>query len=619
MAEMKKVPIVESIADGESDPETSDHMSSQEEDLCSDSETTITDSGQEEEEEVHKPKLNPLNLGSSGPMEEESLQSPLDIFLSAAEALSNTVPSEVALHDHTYSCPPLDIQGGSGLQLIAAAAAVVSPSLSRTTWTSTSNNKVTPLSHNVKAPRGRPPSTQKRNAGNPQKISPSFLTPTSGVSLNVPLQDVKPTLRGRSRSAPTEKPRSCIPQKNPALPSPLVLKGATKLFTTVQQPMRAGQSPLSYSRTKDGGTVVSLKSSSHSLDKLVNVATIGSTHDLQKQQFTTTPILQSKNVSNRSRENTNSNNNPVLELNLGSMALLLAAGGNNQQATLLLPQSSLFNNKHTLALLHSNNRSETDTSSSFTVTKQSPTISIDLSKTTMDNSSIPIVTPMRSQSNKQTFTLSLSKPPTITLPVTSKVCSSAPATPVATPTTPVTPPTTDDLSNLNLLSNLVVGLSSTKPQSLSKSSTITTSSTPSTNSWKKHPNESTRTKPVSSYSNSTQQSVMLYTRSLPLNSEAPQEEEDHLEYATRGIDELTRLLGGANNPNNTNNGLADGKQQPLVWSPDDLLCNPFTCDEGTKCINNTSPLITVNSTNSFVTGRTPANNILTELASHSTN
>ena len=641
MAEMKKVAtatIVQSVEEEEGSVSSgcgsSDHASSDE----SDSETTITDSGQEEgdEEEVGVSRPAPLKLNSRSSLDTEPVQSPLDIFLSAAEALSNTVPSEVALHDHTYSCPPLDIQGSSGLQLIAAAAAVVSPGLSRTSYSGgggAGGNKV-PLSHSVKAPRGRPPSTQKRNNTSSQKIGPAYLTPTNGAAQSVLLQDLKPALRGRSRSAPTDKPRPQIPQKT--IPSPLLLKGGTKIFAT-PQPLKASGNPLTY--TRGNQEFVSLKATPTSGNSIDTFARNQSDHSkLVANNSVITPITaHSKGVATRTKD---TNSNPVLELNL---ALLLAAGGSNQQATLLLPPSSLFN-KHTLAVLHSggltgDNTLTIDTPTSFTIAKHTtPTISIDFSKSDNNHTPIPLVAPVRSTPTvhkQQTLTLSLAtnkvRPlPSTVAPPTALSRRTVSKTPNSAPVTPITTPTTDDLSNLNLLSNLVAGMSNKSssnatPKATSVNSSADTPTKPiapptkpvTTNQW---PKSSKETKlplgggPASTY-NSAQQSLMLYTRSLPLNSThcaTPPEEEDHLEYATRGIDELTRLLGGSDRPHPP--AVKSGKG---LWSPDELLCNPFTSQGGgAQCVPPATILGTV--TTSDTAAGFPTT-ILTELAaSHST-
>lgn len=127
----------------------------------------------------------------------------IDLLFSAAEALASVdssngivgISTKVALHDHTYSKPTgsltADFQGTSGLSLIAAAAAVVSPTMS------SSPTGKSPLLSPVKAPRGRPPSSTKRNSAISTKLGPTFLSP-AGPSMHISLTDTK-SYRGRGR------------------------------------------------------------------------------------------------------------------------------------------------------------------------------------------------------------------------------------------------------------------------------------------------------------------------------------------------------------------------------------------------------------------------------------
>ena len=181
------------------------------------SESTITDSG--EETEISTVSVPPpqggkgvsrsvkrANRASTSSYRTEEA---VGLFISAAEALDNMVPVEIALHDHDYALPPdalinnVDLQGSSGLSLIAAAAAVVSPSFPRT------SGKSSPVLSPVRAPRGRPPNTQRRSGSNStSKLLPNFLSP-AGSSSSVLLTDLKsPTFRNRTRSAPTDRPKS---------------------------------------------------------------------------------------------------------------------------------------------------------------------------------------------------------------------------------------------------------------------------------------------------------------------------------------------------------------------------------------------------------------------------
>lgn len=129
----------------------------------------------------------------------------IDLLFSAAEALASVdssngivgISTKVALHDHTYSKPTgsltTDFQGTSGLSLIAAAAAVVSPTMS------SSPTGKSPLLSPVKAPRGRPPSSTKRNSAVSTKLGPTFLSP-AGPSMHISLTDTK-SYRGRGRGS----------------------------------------------------------------------------------------------------------------------------------------------------------------------------------------------------------------------------------------------------------------------------------------------------------------------------------------------------------------------------------------------------------------------------------
>lgn len=691
MAEMKKASTLPSPASikktsdkkphplapqGESEEESEGSESEdedEEEEEETDSETTLTDSGSEE----LKPKeFKPLRFSSSSldHVNPEPLQSPLDIFLSAAEALSNTVPVEIALHDHTYSRPPMDLQGSSGLQLIAAAAAVVSPGLAKTA--SSSSGKSSGFSLSNKAPRGRPPSQQKRGSGYPhQKLAPTFLTPTSGTSHNINL-DLKPTLRARSRSAPTDKLRPQVPLtaagKNlvtyPQVPtgkghhshcitSGSGFRGSTggmagKDINLIANSgiLRSSSSPASSSSSSSSSvpTSTSFIGVTNGHNSLVDGISASSptvhTHVGSDGISRLSYPLVSSSSSSKSHQR---RDGPVFELNLGNlgnMALLLAATGSNQQAALLLPPSTILN-KQTLAVLQGGSVCLSDSGSSTTFSidtsslttnggsgrlaradhKELTSLSVGkggvlLSTTPTPSSvggsvkgSVPLhfstslaVKDVGTSMSPLPATLSMVKNNSSSNPVLYNPSSSSEATvPVsagntpkqdgplrnlATPTT--TPTSPGDFSNLNLLSNLVAGLSK-KPDHVphSISSVVTTPTTPPTKpnllnfrkatdekvDLRRPPEGGHRLAPPTSSSYQTissQQSLMLYARSLamPLNSSSTSspEEIDHLEYATRGISELSKLLGGADN------GLdAAPPSKVASWSPDELLCNPF--------------------------------------------
>ena len=198
----------------------------------SESESTITDSCPEEPVPL-KSLVRPPTPSKDPPQSHEN-HHPLEAMITAAEMLmegkSSAVPLEVALHDHNYALPSaqllstMDVQGTSGLSLIAAAAAVVSPSLSRGNSNTGKGSVVSP----VKAPRGRPPSTQKRGGGSggsggagggggghyANKLAPTLLSP-AGSSSYVPLTDGKTSMRSRTKSAPMERPKLPLQCRSP--------------------------------------------------------------------------------------------------------------------------------------------------------------------------------------------------------------------------------------------------------------------------------------------------------------------------------------------------------------------------------------------------------------------
>ena len=525
----------------------------------SDNEAISSDSDIEESEELSDGSETTLTDSEPDDTKLNDIQSPLDIFLSAAEALSNTIPVEIALHDHTYSRPPMDIQGNSGLQLIAAAAAVVSPNL--TTKVSSHKSPLT-LSTN-KAPRGRPPSQQKRNYCS-QKLAPSFLTPTSGASQNVLLQDFKPTMRGRSRSAPTEKLRPPIPSQKPLLSTSVlsVKSNHTPSTKVTSHSNMGGVNTVQYIRNSSS-TSTSTSTSTRSINsnginnssdtKLIGLS---SAVDTRYTSTSTSTTSTSVNKAQQRKDGT------ILELNLGNMALLLAATGNNQQAALLLPQSSILN-KQTLAVL----QGMSDTTATINI---DPSVLVTNGNKSSCTTKDTIMSTVKFTKKKDVHANS-SDVPTHTTGSTSNASSD------------------HDLTNLNLLSNLVAGLpkksdsteSSTNSTSTNTSTTVPLSKPVSLSFKKQEDKQDTIRKPDVPFpahnTTQTQQSLMLYTRSLsmPLQSAGNLPDEDHLEYATREISELSKLLCGTGD-----NGLETPPTETpptrnSQWSPDDLLCNPF--------------------------------------------
>ena len=261
------------------------------------SESTITDSGPEDAagatHSLHGARGRRVEGSVGSPLGQQSSENgAFDLFISAAEALNHTVPPEVALHDHSYALAPIssmELQGSSGLSLIAAAAAVVSPTLSRSAGTGKF-----PAIPPVRAPRGRPPNTQRRGANSSScKLAPTLLSP-AGNSIYVPLTDTtKSSFRSRARSAPSDRPRIQLPRTGP---SNLRYSISSKAGG-ISRPILP---PASYSRPKEGslpagtpGKTSALKSmmasrtqqsssSNAAFETLVNVAVAASPAELPK-------------------------------------------------------------------------------------------------------------------------------------------------------------------------------------------------------------------------------------------------------------------------------------------------------------------------------------------------
>lgn len=286
-----KAPSPEDAVDSENTDSASETEHSGNE---SETESTQTDSSQENTPSQPPHQATRSNRKKPNFVQRRTSEEALDLFIIAAEALNKIVPLEVALHDHTYARPPnslmnsVDLQGTSGLSLIAAAAAVVSPTLSR----SAGSGKLPSLSP-VRAPRGRPPNSQKRgNSSSSSKLAPTLLSPAGSCS-SVLLTDVKtPTLRGRTRSAPTDRPRASTFQfsRTPNLARISMSSGNRSIVGGT----RGIMPPASYSRQKDLTGASSLKSmiasqpqqasdgSNARFEALVNVAVAASPAELPK-------------------------------------------------------------------------------------------------------------------------------------------------------------------------------------------------------------------------------------------------------------------------------------------------------------------------------------------------
>lgn len=200
----------------------------------------------EEEEEVvahkHNFSLSRTHFPTSDSVLHRCSEDSLDVLFSAAEIVEGAVSADLALHDHTYALPHdilyhnMDMSATSGLSLIAAAAAVVSPTLS-------SSSGASPLFTPVKAPRGRPPNSSKRSSLN-QRLQPTYLSP-AGPGLQVTLTDQRVAgLRGRSRSTGTNvrppMPQQVSPSSTPLSkmqPAKCVLTAQPKPATPLNLPM----------------------------------------------------------------------------------------------------------------------------------------------------------------------------------------------------------------------------------------------------------------------------------------------------------------------------------------------------------------------------------------------
>ena len=212
---------------------------------------------------------------------------------------------EVALHDHTYTLPTshlinsMDLNATSGLSLIAAAAAVVSPSLSKSTGGGGGGGggglggKMSSSLSPVKAPRGRPPSSQKRgNSHSVTKLAPSQLTP-AGNSTYVPLTDSKTTLKNRTRTtAPSDRTRS-IQSSRMHHPLPRIPVTATNNTSSSSSALSASSSARRAVMSSKHSFSPSLKSmivsqpqpsSNAAFETLVNVAVAAHPAELPKTQ-----------------------------------------------------------------------------------------------------------------------------------------------------------------------------------------------------------------------------------------------------------------------------------------------------------------------------------------------
>ena len=516
-----------------------------------------------------------------------------DIFISAAEALNNIVPPEIALHDHNYALAPLnsvDLQGTSGLSLIAAAAAVVSPTLSR----SAGSGKFPAVSP-IRAPRGRPPNTQRRGSGGSScKLSPTFLSP-AGSSIYVPLTDTtKSSFRSRARSAPSDRPRLQLR----AGPSNLRYSISSKAGSP-----RPILPPASYTRGKDSpaagqGGSPSLKSmiasrpqhgnsSNAAFETLVNVAVAASPAELPKttptHQPTATLSISFQNASLSSAPSTPASSGPTLSegtysidmnqamINILSLAQLTqgpassssAATGKTTQQLLLTPgigsQASGFLGT---IVSQSNHNSASGTGKPpnpstvnvlighLTSGAASPSPSTGSESSTSSRSS-PAVPPdpkplQRTLSGKTSSASSASKPPTT-----------------------VGQSSSEDLSNLNLLSSLVAvvaGSQTTPPHSSHAKHTSTASTRSSTPNYSFAKTPSPNFSPLTVASVSTPKSSAFKATDLPVASSSTVKQKENCtrtKIQDKSSPNLSSLVNSDHNPRSSSLRGTTANSSPL--------------------------------------------------------
>ena len=482
----------------------------EEEEEESGSESTITDSSPEDATTVsghssvrqswksHISSMSPSHSSQTG-----SEKGALELFISAAEALNNVVPTEVALHDHNYALAPLnsvDIQGSSGLSLIAAAAAVVSPTLSR----SAGSGKFPAVSP-VRAPRGRPPNTQRRgSSGSTCKLSPTLLSP-AGTSIYVPLTDTtKSSFRSRARSAPSDRPRIQLSRAGPSN-----LRYSISSKSSSPRPILP---PASYTRTKDssgsasstaGGTP-SLKSmiasrsqpamnSNAAFETLVNVAVAASPAELPKTtsaQPTATLSISFQNTSNSAPATPAATGTPLTDatysidmsqaINILTLAQLaqspVSTSGNKTPQQLLLTPGVASKASGLLGTIVSQNGHDGGGGGGGGgVNSPSPgTVNVLIGHLTAGSASPTPSVPSEASSTRSSPS-SYSEPRHLQKPPGKTSKSPVPSPPVPPP--PSSSASTEDLSNLNLLSSLVAVVAGTQAPPTAPSITHTSTTT----------------------------------------------------------------------------------------------------------------------------------------------
>ena len=614
--------------------------SASESEMCSvdsESEGTITDSSPEEPVPQHQAPLPPraTTLVVAEARLHENDQHTLEAMITAAEMLmeekSSAVSLEVALHDHNYSLPSahllntVDLQGTSGLSLIAAAAAVVSPSLSRSNGST--GGKVTAAVSPVKAPRGRPPSSQKRSGGThyANKLAPTLLSP-AGSSSYVPLTDGKTSMRNRTKSAPVERPKVPVQCRSPS--------GVSR--NPAYSRAGRGVLPSAYSKPSKQHP------SSTDLETLVNVALASSPVEMPKSSGASSNAAgyltlalssaQPSSVQVQCKEGT-----AMVDMNHVLWAL------SNPQFHNLLVQTDLLSklggpttgSQYNMVAAASSPHEVQDQHHSF----EGRTAVLEEAKTP---SEIATTLMAHHVSNAAQVPSSLSSS-----------AASAPMYIYSSPD-PSFGSVGEELSNLNLLSSLVVAAASSGQAAVQPVTTlnVTTASTKaamkqqqqppsqvvgvaagpsagftslsaapkqltqnSTSSWSVDPvpfcqpdvlpprlssltntllplsTLPTMVPPSLSYSSaSQQQTLLLYTRSLSypqspiLEQTAEDDEEDHLEIASRNINELSILLGNGPRGDAPH---PDGKPSAL-WNATPLPSSIPPCIQGRSSLTTSS-------------------------------
>ena len=591
------------------------------------SESTITDSGPEEASSVpassshssfhrswksHTPSVSPTHSA-----QDSSEKGAFDIFISAAEALNNIVPPEVALHDHNYALAPLnsvELQGSSGLSLIAAAAAVVSPTLSRS-----AGSGRFPAVSPVRAPRGRPPNTQRRGSGGTAcKLSPTLLSP-AGSSIYVPLTDTtKSSFRSRARSAPSDRPRIQLSRAGPSN-----LRYSISSKSSSPRPILP---PASYTRTKDvqvaSGGAPSLKSmiasrpqqgnsSNAAFETLVNVAVAASPAELPKStsaQPTATLSISFQNASNSAPATPATPGTPSLSdgtysidmsqaINILTLAHLAqspvsTAGSSKNPQQLLLAPGVGSQASGILGTIVSQNSHEGGAGK----TANPATVNVLIGHLTSGSGSPTLTT---APSEPPVSSRSLHSDPSHQQKPAARTPSSS--TSYHSPSPSSAPVSSEDLSNLNLLSSLVAVVAGSQPSSSTlPSHTPTSSAQPDTGNYsfaKTTPTDQPPLPAPSPTSTSGTRSSAFRATNLPaaLVSSTSAKTQEKKEMSTRTKAQPSPKLSSLIN---SEQHLRTSSRVPVANSPSPLDNLPRSVVRSSSLTHTQSSLSTTNSSSS---------------------